>query len=166
MDIRLREIQENDIKEINRIYNAAIDLGIATAHTSHRSIDYHKEWYQKHRLENNPILVATVDGKVIGWNSLSYYRAGREALQKVRETSYYVDEPFWNMGVATLLMTAIIEVAGNMEVKTLLSFIMDVNEASIHIMDKFGFKKWGCLPGIITHRERDCDHLIFGKKIV
>ena len=160
-----RDMVEDDVSQINQIYNEAIKLGYATAHTDPIHLDYHLNWYLEHKKNNNPIIVVCVDNKVVGWNALSDYRTGRKALRKVKETSYYIQKDYWNLALASFLMEKMIERAKMIGVETLVTFIMNANKTSIHLMDKFEFELWGRLPGVLTMPGGQFDHLIFGRKI-
>jgi len=164
-DFIIREMQEKDIPEVNRIYNAAIKLRTATAHMESLPIYYHEDWYHNHIKGNNPILIAEKDQNFLGWNALSDYRSGREALRNVRETSCYIDQAYWGRGIASELMSKMIEMAKANGIKILVTFIMDANPVSVQLMDKFGFKLWGRLPQIIEMETENYDHLIFGKNL-
>ena len=161
----IREMAMNDLADVKRIYDHAIQTGTATAHRKPLSLDYHAHWLELHQKESNPVVVAELDRKCVGWNALSHYRKGREALEGVRETSYYVDPDFHRRGIASMLMEEMIGRANEMKVHTLLSFIMDGNDISKHIMQKFGFHLWGRLPGILIVDGERRDHLIYGKKL-
>jgi phosphinothricin acetyltransferase len=165
MKVLLRDMYKNDIVQVNEIYNMAIDLDYATAHKEKLPPAYHKSWYEEHKKEKNPIIVAYQGDEVLGWNSLSYYRAGRGGLASVRETSYYVRNDVWNKGIASMLMEETIARAKTFGIDTLVTFIMDVNRTSVHLMNKFGFEEWGRLPEVLCMRNGKFDHLIFGKKI-
>lgn len=165
MKVLLRDMRIDDILQVNQIYNRAIDLDYATAHMEKLPISYHKSWYEEHQKEENPIIVAHLGEELLGWNSLSYYRAGRGGLASVRETSYYVRNDVWNRGIASMLLEETIARAKTLGIETLVTFIMDVNETSVHLMNKFGFEEWGRLPEVLCMRNGKFDHLIFGKKI-
>ncbi|MEZ5023664.1 MAG: hypothetical protein R2728_10480 [Chitinophagales bacterium] len=49
-------------------------------------------------MDNFPIYVLEIDGKVIGWISLSAYRKGRNALRYNAEVSYYIHQDFQQQG--------------------------------------------------------------------
>lgn len=165
MAFEFREMEEKDLVQVNQIYNFAVDLGYSTAHTAHLPVKYHRDWWEEHLNENNPILVVCEGEKLLGWNSLSYYRSGRMGLAGVRETSYYIHKDHWNQGIASELMTRTIEAARLLGIDTLVTFIMDANKPSVHLMKKFKFELWGRLPGVLKVQGGPYDHLIFGRKI-
>jgi phosphinothricin acetyltransferase len=165
MDFVIRDMVQDDIPQINAIYNEAIKLGYATAHTDPIPVDYHLEWFKEHIKDKNPVIVVCIGNMVVGWNALSNYRSGRKGLAKVKETSYYIHKDYWKQGLASLLMERMIERAKLLGVETLVTFIMDVNEISIRLMEKFDFQLWGRLPGVLSLPGGQFDHMIFGRKI-
>jgi phosphinothricin acetyltransferase len=166
MSLTIRNAKPKDIPQINAIYNYAIGLGYSTAHSEPMSLSYHENWFRTHKEEDNPILVAMDGDNVLGWNALSYYRSGRQGLSGVRETSYYIHRDHWNRGIASALMERTIEMARMLPVHTLVSFIIDANHISVHLMEKFGFELWGRLPGVLVMSTGRFDHLIFGKRLI
>ncbi len=163
--IKIRNAEISDAESINRIYNQAIVLGTATADINKLNILHHKEWMQKQIEDDNPVLIAECDGKVAGYNSLTYYRFGRPALLHVRETSYYIDKDYWDRGIASKLMDSIFELSPGIGISTLISIIIDGNTSSIKLINKFGFELWGRLPKIVFFSHGKYDHLIYGKNL-
>ena len=53
----------------------------------------------------------------------------------------------------------------NMALRILLAILLDKNPASIGILEKFGFSRWGALPGIAKIGEETSDHLFYGLKL-
>jgi RimJ/RimL family protein N-acetyltransferase len=49
--------------------------------------------------------------------------------------------------------------------KNLLALLLEINQASIRMLEKFGFERWGYLPDIVKLQGRKCAHLIYGKQI-
>lgn len=161
----VRKAEIKDVDSINRIYNQAVGLGMATADIYPVDRADHFRWFQRQFQEGNTVLVAEADGKVVGWNALGFYRYGRPALRHVRETSCYVAEKYREKGIASGLMKAVIELAPELGVDTLVSFIIEGNTGSISLMNKFSFELWGKLPGIVTFGHGIYDHLIYGRKL-
>jgi phosphinothricin acetyltransferase len=51
-------------------------------------------------------------------------------------------------------------------IKTLFAVIIDNNEASINLIEKCGYKKWGHLPKIAIFDNIEVGHLYYGKRIL
>ncbi|MDZ7624586.1 MAG: N-acetyltransferase family protein [Ignavibacteriaceae bacterium] len=135
------------------------------ADTEYVSVDSRKDWFAQHSPDTYPIYVAEENGEIIGWCSLSPHRPGRKALRTVAEISYYTHKDHRRKGVANKLITYTIESAITLGFKNLISILLDLNKPSIHILEKFGFKKWGHLPDVAEIDGVICGQYIFGRKL-
>jgi phosphinothricin acetyltransferase len=102
---------------------------------------------------------------VRGWCTVSAYRRGRLALEKTVELSYYVHPESLRQGIATNLITHVINSCRGRGYKNILAILLGVNQASAALLGKLGFEQWGCLPGIAEIDGKEIDHLYFGKKL-
>ena len=89
---QIRKAAIADLEAIREIYNEAILTTTATFDTEPKSADERLQWFQSHD-ERHPILVAVVDGKVVGWASLTPW-SDRAAYDDTAETSFYVKSEF------------------------------------------------------------------------
>ena len=163
--MHIRTANEKDFADIVKIYNHAVDEKFATADTEHVSLESRKEWFAQHSPQTYPIYVAEENGEIIGWCSLSPHRPGRKALRTVAEISYYIHKDHRRKGVAISLITNTIESAKNLGFKNLISILLDLNKPSIHILEKFGFGKWGHLPNVAEIDGVICGQYIYGRKL-
>jgi len=162
MPIRISE--PRDWPEIIAIYNHAIDTRIATAHLEHVSVESRREWFEEHNNLRHPIYVDEAAGKVRGWCSVSAYRAGRGALVKTVELSYYVHPGFRRQGVATSLIKHALKGCHESDFENVFAVLLGVNRPSVELLLKLGFEQWGRLPGVAEIDGRKVDHLYFGRK--
>jgi len=163
--MNFRSAEVADFPEIINIYNHAVDEKFATADTEHVTVDSRKEWFAQHSSQTYPIIVAEEKGKAVGWCSLSPHRPGRKALRTVAEISYYVHKDYRKKGVANKLIAQTIESAKKLGFKNLISILLDMNKTSIHILEKYGFEKWGHLPEVAEISGIICGQFIYGKRI-
>jgi L-amino acid N-acyltransferase YncA len=161
----IRTFTKNDLEGIIEIYNHAVDEKFATADTEYVSVESRKDWLSQHSPETYPIFVAEESGEITGWCSLSPYRPGRKALRSVAEISYYVHKLHRRQGTANSLITYTLNAATEFGFKNLISILLDVNEPSIYLLEKFGFVKWGHLPDIVLIDSKVCGQFIYGKKL-
>src|SRR3972149_6240475 len=87
-NILIRTAELSDLDWITNIYNEAILTTTATFDTHPKSRAEQLEWFQTHDARH-PILVAVLDGNVVGWASLSKW-SDRCAYSETGETSFYV----------------------------------------------------------------------------
>jgi phosphinothricin acetyltransferase len=161
----IRPAAQKDFSEIIEIYNHAVDEKFATADTEHVTIETRKEWLEQHSSDTYPIFIAEENEEVIGWCSLSPHRPGRKALRTVAEISYYIHKDYRRKGVASSLIDHTINCAIELGFKNLISILLDANEASIYILEKYGFEKWGQLPNIANINGVVCGQFIYGKRL-
>jgi L-amino acid N-acyltransferase YncA len=165
MDMIIRHASSKDFPEIIRIYNHAVDEKFATADTEHVTVESRKNWFDQHSAKTYPIFVAEENDVVIGWCSLSPHRPGRKALRTVAEISYYIHKDHRKKDVANKLISFTFDEAKKLGFKNLISILLDMNKISIHILEKFGFEKWGHLPNIAEIDGVICGQYIYGRKL-
>jgi phosphinothricin acetyltransferase len=163
MDIRLA--LEEDLPEINAIYNQAVDQLFCTAHLHPVDLQAHRKWFRAHDPERFPVFVGSDENKVCGWVSLGPYRGDRQALAHVAEVSYYVDSGEQGKGVGSRLLGHAIQVAPSYGFTVLIAILLNKNRASIRLLQKFRFEEWGSMPGIARIGDQHADHLYYGLKL-
>ncbi|HPR65219.1 MAG TPA: N-acetyltransferase family protein [Thermoanaerobaculia bacterium] len=163
MDIRTAT--RDDLSTIIDIYNQAVEEGFRTADLTPVRLDERIDWFNLHNPSTYPIYVMTEDKKIIGWCSVSPYRPGREALRTAAEISYYVDRNFRKRGIAMRLILHAIEQAPLLGLRHFFAILLDVNEASVRLLERCGFKRWGHLPDIASIKDTRCGQFIYGREI-
>jgi len=86
-------------------------------------------------------------------------------LSTVAEISYYIHRDHRRRGIANSLINHTLESAKALGFKNLISILLDLNKPSIHILEKFGFEKWGHLPDVAEIDGVICGQYIFGKRL-
>ena len=161
----IRTATENDYPDIVAIYNHAVDETFATADTEYVTVESRKEWFAQHSPDTYPIYVAKENNEIVGWCSLSPHRPGRKALRRIAEISYYIHKDHRRKGIANSLITHTIKSAKALGFNNLISILLDLNQTSIYILEKFGFEKWGHLPIVAQIDGVICGQYIYGRKI-
>ena len=163
MEIRLAT--REDLPEIVRIYNEAIDEQV-TGDTVPLFAEDRTDWFAAHPPDGYPILVAEAPGAGLrGWASLSAYRPGRWALRHTAELSYYVARQARRDGVGRALVAACIERARTLELRSLIAILLDENAPSRSLLESFDFEQWGHLPGVAHFGDRRVGHLYYGRHV-
>jgi L-amino acid N-acyltransferase YncA len=152
----------NDLNAIVNIYNQAIDAKNATADLTHFTVGQRTDWFNKFDIDHYPIYVAELDNQVIGYATLSPYRNGREALKMVAEISFYLNHNSLGKGIGSALVKHVITDCHRVNKETLLAILLDVNTASIKLLQKFSFEEWGNLPLNSNFDGNKYGHLIYG----
>ncbi len=153
-----------DLPRIVEIYNSTIPTRQSTADTEPVTIEARKEWFFRHKPDHRPIFVMEKDEKVVAWVSFeSFY--GRPAYFHTAEISIYIDAQYRRQGIGRQILALSIEIAKNLQIKTLVGYIFSHNEPSIRLFQSFGFDEWGRLPNIAVMDGKEYSLSIFGKRI-
>lgn len=166
MTFSVRLAVQSDVPAITEIYNQAIALGSATADMQPVSNESRQEWLAAHDSGRYPVYCAVTAGTVAGYCSLSAYRPGRTALRYTAEISYYVHESFRGQGVASLLIAHAIDQCRGLKIRTLFAILLDVNDLSVRLLEKFQFERWGHMPRVADFGGEECGHLYYGRRLV
>jgi phosphinothricin acetyltransferase len=163
MNIRIARAE--DLGALVEIYNQAIAVGQKTADITVVSIEDRKAWFEEHTPDSHPLLVAEQAGSILGYLTLSAYRPGRMALRHTAEVSYYVHFDHHRQGFASKLLRQAIEMCPALQIKTLIAILIESNAASIRLLEKFGFERWGYLPRVAEFDGMEFGHLYYGLRI-
>jgi L-amino acid N-acyltransferase YncA len=161
----IRELNANDLNAVNEIYNQAVASKISTAHTEPVSMEERMAWFREHDPDQYPVYVWEENGMVAGWICFSPYRKGRQALRSTAEISYYVHRDYHRCGIGSALLEYAIERAPALKFKSLIAILLEPNIASIGLLGKYGFEKWGDMPGLAEINGREFNHQYYGLHI-
>ncbi len=154
-----------DLDRLVEIYNQAIAAGDATADTVPVTVAGRRSWFEVHDPDAHPIYVCPdAQGRVLGYLSLSPYR-GRPALARTAEVSYYVDYAHHGRGVGSALMAHALRESPALGRKVLIAILLEWNAASIGLLEKFGFERWGYLPEVAELDGRLCGQYYYGRRV-
>jgi L-amino acid N-acyltransferase len=163
MSIRLA--QNEDLESLVEIYNQAIVTHRCTADMDIFTVEERVSWFEEHQSLEYPMYVYEIDNKVVGYLYFTGYRPGRRAMRHTAEISYYIHNNYQRQGIGTKFMGFAINKSKELNFKNLVAILLEWNVSSIKLLEKFGFEKWGCLPGIADFDGKLCSHLYYGLKI-
>ena len=138
---------QNDLADIVRIYNQTIASRLVTADLEPVAVEERVEWFQQHNPNHRPLWLIVVEGKTVGWISLSDFY-GRIAYRKTVEVSIYIDENYRGHHLGTAALLYVESQIERLGINTVLSFIFSQNKPSIALFKKFGYEVWGHLPEV------------------
>ncbi len=144
MKINIRKYQTEDTQAILDIINHTIVNSTALYDYSTRSFEQQKSIIEEKLNKNFPVIVAELDGQVVGFGMYSEFRF-REAYQYTVEHSVYIDEKLQGNGIGKLLLKRLIELAKEQKLHTMIGVIDSENQDSIEFHRKFGFKTVGVI---------------------
>jgi L-amino acid N-acyltransferase YncA len=161
---RIEDATPADLSAIVDIYNSTIAGRMVTADLEPITIEDRQKWFLEHNSHHRPLWVLRQEDEIAAWFSFqSFY--GRPAYNGTAEISVYVSEKFRGSGAGRILLTEAIEKAPSLGIKNLVGFVFGHNEPSLSLLQKFGFKQWGFLPGVAELDGIERDLVIVGRKI-
>ena len=139
--IDIAPMDATDWAAVKRIYEDGIVTGVATFETQAPTWD---AWHASHRPECR--FVARRNGEVVGWVALSRV-SRRHVYRGVAELSVYVAEEARGIGVGRALLDALIPASEAAGIWTLQAGVMAVNEPSLALHERAGFRVVGVRQG-------------------
>ena len=138
--LHVRAALIEDAPAIAEIYNQGIRGRQATFETRERSPEDIHAWFVD--TTRFPLLVAELEGTVIGWVHASSYRA-RECYAGIAEFSVYVHTNAQGQGVGVALMEPFLLACEHAGFWKVLSRIFPENTGSRALCQKMGFREVG-----------------------
>ena len=133
----LRLATVRDLERINEIYNHYVRHSTCTYQEEPESSEARVAWFEAHG-PDHPVTVVERDGQIVGWGSLSPYRA-RSAYRFTVENSVYVDHRWHRQGIGTLLLGDLVPRARSAGHHAILAGIDASQEASVALHGRHGF---------------------------
>lgn len=144
MEIKIRPYQVEDTQSILDIINYNILNSTALYDYNIRSYEQQKAILEEKINKNFPVIVAELDGNVVGFGMYSEFRF-REAYKYTVEHSVYVNKNFHEKGIGKLLLQELIHLARKQKLHTMIAVIDSENQSSVEFHEKFGFTTVGII---------------------
>ena len=144
MKIAIRPYQTQDTQAILDIINYNILHSTALYDYNIRTYEQQKAILDDKLAKNFPVIVAEVDGQVVGFGMYSEFRF-REAYKFTVEHSVYVANDYHGKGIGNLLLAELITLAKVQKLHTMIAVIDAENQGSVSFHEKFGFKTVGII---------------------
>ena len=144
MAINIRPYKTDDTQAILAIINHNILHSTSLYDYNIRSYEQQKTILEEKINKNFPVIVAELDGIVVGFGMYSEFRY-REAYQFTVEHSVYVSEDFQSKGIGKQLLQELINLARKQKLHTMIGVIDSENQSSVVFHEKFGFKTVGII---------------------
>lgn len=143
----IRLAEQKDASAILEIYNDAILHTAAVYKYEEESLGERQQWLFEKEAQGIPVFVLEEEGAIIGFATYGPFRM-YPAYKFSIENSIYVHPAHSGKGVASRLMTRLIEEAKEAGYKTMIACIDADNVASIKLHEKFGFTYSGTLSNV------------------
>ena len=153
----------SDLPAITRIYNEYILERSATADLKLVSTKERGPWFNAYG-GSRPIFVYKENGEILGYCSLGDFNP-KIAYDISVEISIYVAKKALKKGIGKQLLAHSLNEARELNLKNIIALIFSQNKASLGLFLKFGFEKWGELPGVCLMDGEYKDVVILGLKL-
>jgi L-amino acid N-acyltransferase len=140
--MRIRPVTLGDAEATRAIYNVEVLESTVTFDLVPRTLEAQEQWIQQH-LGGHPAIVAVEDETVLGFASLSPFKA-RAAYAPTVEDSVYVHRDGRGRGVGRLLLQEIVSLGTVHGFHSVMARIVGGHDASITLHQKCGFEEIGC----------------------
>ena len=137
----IRPATESDLVAINDIYNHYVLHSTCTYQEEPEPLEGRRQWFARHG-DKYPVIVAEVDGQVVGWGALSAYHA-RSAYGRTVENSVYVHHQHHRHGTGSLLLQELIANARGLGHHAIIAGIDAEQAASVALHARFHFEQVG-----------------------
>lgn len=144
MSVTIRPYITNDTQAILTIINYNILHSTALYDYNIRTLEQQKAILEEKMAKKFPVIVAELDGEVVGFGMYSEFRF-REAYKFTVEHSVYVDQNQHGKGIGKILLKELIDLAKNQNIHTMIAVIDAENQSSVHFHEKFGFTTAGII---------------------
>ncbi|KAF2337173.1 GNAT family N-acetyltransferase [Flavobacterium daemonense] len=144
MEVKLRPATENDLQKILDIVNHSILHTTANYSYDIQTLEIQTKWFEDKKAKNLPIVVADLDGEVVGFGSYGQFRE-KIGYQYTIEHSVYVVDNVIGKGIGSKLLTELIHLAKEQGYHMMIGAIDAENTASIAFHERFGFVATGTI---------------------
>ena len=139
-EIGVREAADADLPAMAAILNQEIAASPFVYAEEPVTLDERRAWLDEHRAAGLPVLVAAERDVLLGWASLSPYRAS-SGYRFTAEPSVYVAHAARRRGVGAVLLDALVEAPAARQFHAFVASIDAENAPSIALFERFGFSE-------------------------
>ena len=139
--LTVRPAELRDTSDIARIYLQATQDNLATFENFLATPEERTSWVNEHS-GKYPLLVAELNGWILGWAALSPYRV-RPSIEGIAELLIYIDRDYRRHGVGRELMRAVLSLAESVGHFKLVGRFLAHNDAGRRLCRMTGWREVG-----------------------
>ena len=136
-DVAIRAAERRDADGIRTIYNHYVYESTTLFDMVPRTLDEQVQWIDEHS-GIHPAVVADLDGEIVGFGSLTAFRA-RPAYSTTVEDSVYLLDGYQGRGIGRRLLEELLRLAAAHGFHSVIARITGENDASIALHAACGF---------------------------
>jgi phosphinothricin acetyltransferase len=148
--MRVRDATDADLPAILDLYNALVPTTTVAWTEELDTLEQRRAWLAAQHQHDFPVLVAEVDGEVVGFGAYGWFRMdGRwPGYDRTVEHSIHVAEPHWGTGVGRALLEALVERAEAAGLHVMVAAVDGDNAGSIAFHERLGFTQVARMPEV------------------
>ena len=141
-DALIRPASPEDLPGLVDIFNHYVRHGHVTFETVPYTVDSRRRWFERYGAGRHRLLVATLQGQVLGCTYSSPYRP-TPAFETTVETSIYLHPDHRGRGTGLRLYTALFELLAQQDVDVAVAAVALPNPGSLALHRRMGFTEVG-----------------------
>jgi phosphinothricin acetyltransferase len=145
-NVLVRSAHRGDLEAINAIYNHYVLVSTCTYQYEPTTLEERVAWFEE-REPAHPVTVALRAGEIVGWGSLSPFRA-RIGYRFTVENAVYVRHDLHRLGIGRRLLSDLVERGAAAGHRVIVAAISAEQEPSIALHRAAGFVEAGRLRQI------------------
>ena len=139
MNIKLKELKEEDLTLVKEIYNHYVTNSTVTFQTEPVSVEKLKTEIPLNHPKYKSFLIKYED-EVCGYCYLSQYK-NRQAYDRTAEVTIYLKPEFAGKGIGKVTLRMLENHAKNSQIKVLVAIITEENSSSVKLFKNEGYEK-------------------------
>lgn len=143
-NLTIRPAKLEDLNKILEIVNHSILHTTANYNYDIQTLEVQTKWFEDKKTKNMPVVVADLNGEVVGFGSYGQFRE-KIGYQYTVEHSVYVVDNVIGKGIGSKLLTELIRLAKEQGFHVMIGAIDADNTGSIAFHEKFGFTAIGTI---------------------
>lgn len=165
--VAIREATEADLPAITHLFNVLIPTDPVAWRDHLADTDEMATWFAERQDAGHAVLVAEVDGAVVGYACWTWFRGGPRfpGYRHTVEDTIHIAADQHGRGVGRALMEALLAEAERRDVHAVVAAVDSENAASIAFHEAMGFVEVGRLPEVGRKFDRWLDLVLLQRTL-
>lgn len=165
VQVTIRDAGVDDLPSIVALLNATLATTTTEYTDIPHTVESRRSWFAQQTARGFPVLVAEVDGSVVGFGAYGDFRdsIARPGYRFTVEHSVHVAESHWGGGVGRALLEALERRARQAGVHVMVAGIDSENVGSIAFHERLGFVETARMPEVGRKFDRWLDLVLMQK---
>ncbi|MDR4887080.1 GNAT family N-acetyltransferase [Fredinandcohnia sp. QZ13] len=168
MEINIRPVRKEDASQLiehTKIVLTESTFMLTTPEEFTLTVEEEEKWIEGHTKPGNLIIVADIEGKIIG--NLNFQTSKRKRLSHLGYFGISIQEAYCNHGIGSKLLEYLLEWAlKEPKLEKVCLEVFSHNKRAIHLYKKFGFKEEGRKVKYVKFSDRHYEDEIIMYKFV